>query len=154
MSSYYNMASNGLGAIGQARSALGQAHNDIKNKLPPNMQPHYTNFTNSASQLGSIASNCAGQNKVTIADHMQKMGNAFAGVAKIGMQQAQNGMQQAQNGMQQAQNYRPQQQNYRQGGKVRRHKKTKRVTRKTRKTKTRKTKTRKTKTRKTTMRRQ
>ena len=132
MSSYYNMASNGLGAIGQARSALGQAHNDIKNKLPPNMQPHYTNFTNSASQLGSIASNCAGQNKVTIAGHMQKMGNAFAGVAKIGMQQAQNGMQQAQN-------YRPQQQNYRQGGKVRRHKKTKRVTRKTRKTKTRKT---------------
>ena len=144
MSSYLNMASMGL----------GQAHGAIKNNLPPNMQPHYTNFTNSASQLGSIASNCAGQNKVTIAGHMQKMGNAFAGVAKIGMQQAQNGMQQAQNGMQQAQqqatNYRPpQQQNYRQpqqyyrqGGKLRRHKKTKRVTRKTRKT--RKTRNRRT----------
>ena len=140
MSSYLNMASMGL----------GQAHGAIKNNLPPNMQPHYTNFTNSASQLGSIASNCAGQNKVTIAGHMQKMGNAFAGVAKIGMQQAQNGMQQAQNGMQQAQNYRPpQQQNYRQpqqnpqyyrqGGKLRRHKKTKRVTRKTRKTRKRRT---------------
>ena len=148
MSSYSNMASMGLSAFGQARNALGQAHGAIKNNLPPNMQPHYTNFTNSASQLGSIASNCAGQNKVTIAGHMQKMGNAFAGVAKIGMQQAQNGMQQAQNGMQQAQqqatNYRPPQQqnyrqppqNYRQGGKLRRHKKTKRKGSKTRKRRT------------------
>jgi hypothetical protein len=147
MNSYFNMAKQGFG---QASSALGQAHSNIKTQLPTNMQPHYTNFTNSASQLGSIASNCAGQNKVTIAGHMQKMGNAFAGVAKIGMQQAQNGMQQAQNGMQQAQNYRPpQQQNYRQpqqnpqyyrqGGKLRRHKKTKRVTRKTRKTRKRRT---------------
>jgi hypothetical protein len=125
------MASKGLGALGQARNALGQArnalgqaHSAIKNNLPPNMQPHYTNFTNSASQLGSIASNCVGQNKVAIAGQLQNMGNAFVGVAKIGMQQAQNGMQQAQ--QYQQQQYPQQQQYYRQGGKVRRHKKTKR----------------------------
>ena len=134
MSSYYNMASNGLGAIGQARNALGQAHNTIKNNLSPNMQQHYNNFTNSAAQLGSIASNCVGQNKGAIAGHMQNMGNAFAGVAKYGMQQAQNGMQQAQPPQQQQQQQQYQQQKYRQGGKLRRYKKTKRVTRKTRKT--------------------
>lgn len=139
MSSYYNMASKGLGAIGQARSALGQAHSAIKNNLPPNMQQHYSNFTNSAAQLGSIASNCVGQNKGAIAGHLQNMGNSFANVAKIGMQHAQNGMQQAQ----QAQQYpQQQQQYYRQGGKVRRYKKTKRKGSKTRKTRKRRTRRR------------